>query len=205
MENAAQALVMAGQLLIFMVALTISISSFTELRASVTEMIGQTETIEMAQDSNGYINYIEAKDNDAIRVVGAETVVSSMYRALKENFVVYIKLNNLKNDLEMKNKVTDTGAVLIEYDPGNEKIDLSSLGIEDDDYLIKVTIGSDQNGINQRINSILRGTDNGEGGLYYIIKNKTFNEYLGEYQNKSAEGVPSANKLTKRIITYVEK
>ena len=89
MENVSDALIMAGQVLIFIIALTICISSFTALRVGVDEVVGQTETVQMARDSQGYINYIDSEKVNAARVVGAETVVSSMYRAIKENYVIY--------------------------------------------------------------------------------------------------------------------
>ncbi len=92
MENATDALIMAGQVLIFIVALTVCISSFTELRSNIAEVIQQTETINMAKDGDAYINYIESNRSHSTRVVGAETVISSMYRSVKEDYVVYIKL-----------------------------------------------------------------------------------------------------------------
>ncbi len=69
-------------------------------------------------------------------------------------------------------------------------------GIQEGDKLIKVTIGMPANSINQNVNEILHN------GFYDIIKDKTFNEYLGEYQNGTQAS--SENRLTKRIITYVE-
>ena len=92
MENASDALIMAGQILIFIIALTVCISSFSILRKSVDSIIGETETVKFAKGEKGYLNYIEADNNKAIRKVGAETVVSSLYRAIKENYVV-VNLN----------------------------------------------------------------------------------------------------------------
>ena len=98
MENATDALIMAGSVLIFIIALTVCISSFTTLRVGIDDIVTQTETVEMAKDSSGnYINYIQAQD-DSIRIVGAETVVTSISRAIKEDYVVYIKLKNF-NDI----------------------------------------------------------------------------------------------------------
>ena len=93
MENATDALIMAGSVLIFLIALSVCVSSFTTLRAGIDRIVDQTETVDMAQNSVEYINYISR--SNAIRVVGAETVVSSMYRAKKENYVIYIVLKNL--------------------------------------------------------------------------------------------------------------
>ena len=69
--------------------------------------------------------------------------------------------------------------------------------ITNGDWLIKVTIGRKQEGINEKVNNLLE-----EDRFYDLIKNATFNEYLGEYQDGTQ--VSTENKLTKRIITYIE-
>lgn len=102
MENASEALIMAASVLIFIIALTVTISSFSEVRAGIDRMISQTETVELAESSQGYVNYMKA-NTDTTRVVGAETVVSSMYRSLKERYVVYIQLEDYSS---IKDKVT---------------------------------------------------------------------------------------------------
>lgn len=183
MENASDALVMAGQILIFIIALTVCISSFTTLRSEVNRIIGEPETIEFAKGSNGYINYIESKDNGSTRVVGAETVVSSMYRAIKENYVIYIKLNDYSSIGTTTATSNATKDVVIN---GETKI-------HSGEKIIKITIGT---GNNQQVNSILKN------GFYDGIKNSRFNEYLGEYQDNSE--ATSENKQVYRIITYVQ-
>ena len=50
MENASDALIMAGQMLIFIVALTVCISSFTTVRAEINRIVGENEEIRMAKD-----------------------------------------------------------------------------------------------------------------------------------------------------------
>lgn len=209
MENATDALIMAGQMLVFILALTICMSSFTTLRTNITNLIEQPETIKMTQDSEGYLNYVESQKSSSTRIVGAETVVSSMYRAIKENYVVYIKLNNIKLEKEAIDK--DRGTGKWSEKENEKKVDnivviqaKNSLNLKDEelikpgDWLVKVTIGREEEGINQRINSLL-----GEKGLFDYIKDKKFNEYLGEYQDGTK--VSTENKLTKRIITYIEK
>ena len=41
--------------------------------------------------------------------------------------------------------------------------------------------------------------------IYKAIKGKYFEEKIGIYQEKTSNGVSSANKQTHRIITYVQK
>lgn len=195
MENAAEALMMAGSVLIFIIALTVTMSSFTTLRAGIDDLLDQAETIELAKDSEGYINYMESESEGSIRKVGIETIVPTISRAMKENYVVYIKLNNI-NDVTYQQPSYENGVfvtvatenVSINIDGTNQTI--VSIG----DKLIKVTIGYDTN---QDINSKLRDE------LYDKIKDKTFYEYLGEYQENNLS-VPDAEKVRHRIITYVE-
>ena len=181
MDNASEALIMAGQILIFIVALSVCISSYSTLRAGIDNVITQTETIQFAKDTEGYINFIESKNDDATRIVGAETVISSMYRAIKEDFTMYLKL---KDDT-----FTGVKAVL------ESNIDNYEVKFNYDEKSIKITISNDAN---YRSHSLLKN------GLYEKIKDKKFKEFLGEYQEKTNDGVSSENKQTKRIITYEE-
>ena len=82
MENASDALVMAGQVLVFILALSICIASFTSGREQVNRITSQNEEVKMVKEGDNYINFIESKKSSATRVVEADTVVSSMYRAI---------------------------------------------------------------------------------------------------------------------------
>ena len=66
------------------------------------------------------------------------------------------------------------------------------------DTLIKVTIGLDTN---QEVDKVLKTEDGGK--LFQTMREKSFYEYLGEYQKNSE--VSTENKEVYRIITYVEK
>ena len=181
MENASEALIMAGEVLIFIIALTICISSFSTLRVGIDNTIDQTETIKFAKDSDLYINFIQSRDEEATRIVGAETVVSSMYRAIKEDFSMYLKLkpNTFSNVKSTLGDVIGTYNILY----------------NNDEQWIKITLYRDGN---YRSNALLKK------GLYDIIKDKKFKEYLGEYQNATTDAVSTENKKTNRIITYEE-
>ena len=190
MENVSDALIMAGQVLIFIVALTVCISSFTTLRVGIDEIVGQTETVQMARGSSGYINYIDSKDAEATRLVGVDTVVSAMYRAIKENYVIYL----VAADCDALKGLGENAVDIMEAEHpltiGGKTV------ITEGQKIIQVTIGNETN---QDINAKLKN------GFYNKIKNFSFYEYLGEYQNASAPGVSTENKETYRIITYIEK
>lgn len=206
MENASDALIMAGEMLIFIVALTVCISSFTKVRVEIDKIVGQKETVQMAknEENQEYVNYIKSKKNNSIRVVGAETLFPSMYRAIKENYVIYIKLKDYQDDyiknsgIVLTTATKDVSAIIRNSDGTTS----SSKVINNDDSIIKITIGSKTAKINQNVNAILK--DNGKKFFNYI-KEKEFYEYLGEYQDWAETGVSSEDRAIHRIITYVEK
>ena len=189
MENASDALIMAGQVLIFIVALTICISSFTNVRAEVNRIVGQNEEIRLAKNGSTYINYIESKNSSSTRIVGSETLVSSMYRAIKEDYVIYIK-TDVYNSIGTSSDIVKRIQATKELKTSN-----GTTIISPGDILIKVTIGSVAN---QNVNEVLKEE------LFNKIRNLNFREYLGEYQNESDSGVASVNKEVYRIITYVQ-
>lgn len=197
MENATDALIMAGEMLIFIVALTVCISSFTKVRTEVDRIVGQKETVQMAKNGDEYVNYISSNKVGSTRIVNIDTLVPSMYRAIKENYVIYIKLNNF-SDYESSGIVTinanENFPIKIENDDGTK-----TALIKKDDKIIKITIGSTTTGINQDVNKILSNMN-----FYNYIKDKTFYEYIGEYQDDAEEGVSSEDRTIHRIITYVE-
>lgn len=204
MENASDALIMAGEMLIFIVALTVCISSFTKVRVEIDKIVGQKETVQMAKNGDEYINYIKSKETKSIRVVGAETLLPSMYRAIKENYVIYIKLKDYENSYIADSGIVTTEAtkdvyVVIRNNDGSTN---STRIIKENDKIIKITIGSKTAKINQYVNAILK--DNNKNFFNYI-KDKEFYEYLGEYQDCAETGVSSEDRAIHRIITYVEK
>lgn len=184
MENAVDALVMAGSVLLFIIALTVGISSFSTLRQNIDEIVSYTETVDFAKDSEGYINYLESSNNSAIRIVGVETVMTSVYRSIKENYTVYI---DVKNDLDLCNISN------LDYLSASEDMSIGSDGhvIVKNDRLIKFNVNNNKNP-----SAVFKN-------LYNKIKDKKFYEYLGEYQN--AGETTTENKQTQRIITYVLK
>lgn len=203
MENASDALIMAGEMLIFIVALTVCISSFTKVRVEIDKIVGQKEAVQMAKNGDEYINYIKSKETKSIRVVGAETLLPSMYRAIKENYVIFIKLNvydddYIKNSGIVLTKATKDVNIITRNSDGTTS---SSTVINNGDDIIKITIGSKTAEINQNVNAILK--DNNKNFFNYI-KGKIFYEYLGEYQDWAETGVSSEDRAIHRIITYVE-
>ena len=83
--------------LVFMVALSLTLSSFSTFRNDLEDLILAEEKVDTAQitDNTGktsYINYISSSQE--CRTVGIETVTNSIYRVYKESYMVVLKLND---------------------------------------------------------------------------------------------------------------
>lgn len=141
MENASEALIMAFSVLVFVLALSISIHSFGQARAT-------SEIIMERSDSTFDTTYIDA-DNELLqdvdasnekivtRTVGAETIIPTLYRAYEENLVIVFAdetgQNQFTGGIYAQKKKDGSGwnsgennnNITIE----NNKIDLKSLNI----------------------------------------------------------------------------
>ncbi len=83
MENVTEALHIAFGVLIFILALSISIHFFGKVRAT-------TDSILQLRDRENDYSYIE-QSADKERTVGVETIVPMLYRAFKENYIIVFK------------------------------------------------------------------------------------------------------------------
>lgn len=85
MENASDAIIMAGAMLIFVIALTVAITVFTQARATVDAVV-------YASDEINYYEYIGDFNvtNTSVknRIVGLETIIPTLYKYYKENYTV---------------------------------------------------------------------------------------------------------------------
>ena len=108
MENATDALIMAGSVLLLVIALTVAISSLTNLRMQTQEILSERDQLMITSDEAGYINYLRNNGEDK-RTVGIETIITSIRRMTKEDYTIYIKttkslnLNAKYNDLKVNN------------------------------------------------------------------------------------------------------
>lgn len=202
MENAAEALKMAAAVLIFVLALSISINSFSEVRQT-------SQTILNYRDREYETTYVE--DNGSTeRLVGAETIIPSMYKIYQENYKIIFNINSI--GYLYKKKITE----------GEKKGQDEEINYID---LQKEVLGNESE--KQRfIQAILYGVNSFEGksdvvkefknlgiefnnpnGIFEIIKNKKYKESLGVYYQEevdsdSASNISENNKTKKRVITY---
>lgn len=83
MENAVDALKIAFGVLVFVIALTIAFALLSQAKATSDIML-------FASDKTNYYTYSNDAENSAGRIVGADVVISSLYRYYKESVVVRV-------------------------------------------------------------------------------------------------------------------
>lgn len=206
MENAVDALKMAAGLLIFVLALSISINAFGNVRMT-------SQAILDYRDREFIYDWVEDNGNTE-RIVGVDSIIPTIYKAYTENYKIIFDKNILSSGLYRKDNNGD-GDTDDEVDRIFE-IDLEKEGLANntqkkdfigyilygDDYIGSTTIGNIQSNL---------GITLQEDGIYGIIKREMFKESLGVYyqeditedQEESAnEDIPEVNKTKKRVITY---
>lgn len=223
MDNAAEALFMGAAVLVFMVAVSLTLSSFSTFRNDLEDIILADERVDAAQDSSGnYINYISSENE--CRVVGIDTLVNSLYRVYKENYIVVIKLNNGYEEFNSTGILKDyprccvSGNTMVKeqnYPDKTQPTGLRTIISQDEKILVFAipTFGNNK----KYAEDILKD------GLYNLLKDKAFTEYTGVYyvndavdlgtdpdslstdENDPKFKISVANKTRARIITYIEK
>lgn len=197
MENATEALKIVFGIIMFVMALTLSISCFSQASSAIDAIITM-------RDREVEYTYVKPS-SDFNKVVGVETVIPTMYKAYKENFSIYF--------YEYYNSEDDNKPLVLYnyYDPnGNQAIPVNYIDLE------KELLPSATEAINHL--NILLGKKRAniqyekqfvhDDGLYEYFKDKKFKEILGEYYQEDAVAGKETdaleiNKVKKRKITYI--
>lgn len=205
MENAAEALKMAAFVLIFVMALTISINAFGEVRQASQAILDN-------QDREYDYTYVEENKDESgkpvtERIVNAETIVPSIYKAYKENYKIVFQFKSpdlLERGLYQKLKENSFTETIPVFSIDLEKEVLGN-DTQKEEFIYALLYGS------KHTNEIEEFKKSGiflnENDFYDIIKGKTFTEKLGVYYQEELQGksdTPEANKTKKRVITYIE-
>ena len=207
-ENIADALKMAGSVLLFVMGLSIAILAFSQARESMDIVLSYSDRESLSIEGNPRFYYL-SKDNDTSRYVGKETIIPAIYRAYKENYKIVFKfpddyylfkqevknakgLNKEKkiSTLNLANQSSDlasrqflNGIIYGDFEYENEK--------SKNDYINKFKITPNDISLYQYLT---------EKESTYKIK-----EYLGTYYIEDVNGtseVNAVNKTEKRVITY---
>ena len=205
MENAAEAFKMAAWVLIFVLALSVSMNAFSQARQSIDQII-------LYSDREYLTEYVE-KSPSTNRIVGAESIVPAIYRAYKENMKIEFKVQEGDYVYQIIDNVSGSPENVYTIDLQNE-----SYGDENvREYILKrILFGegardgykSDSTTLESKVPKELKFRD--EGFYKEVIKNHTYEEFIGVYVQGEENGViagteTSHNKTEKKVITYVVK
>lgn len=95
MENAAEALMIAGAVLIFILILSIVFFAFTNARESIDTIFEYSNKESMTIQNDDYYYLSTAGQNSNIsRKVGLETIIPTIYRAFYEHFKIEFVFEN---------------------------------------------------------------------------------------------------------------
>lgn len=194
MENAVEALKIVFGIVMFVLALTLSISCFSQANTAV-------QAIATIRDRETEYTYV--KPSDSNRIVGVETIVPTMYKAYRENFRIIFFDRDGVTPLPLYYETDSFG---------------KRTGKEINYIDLEKELFPDASEAINHLNIILgkRGSSNSPyyyqfihtDGLYKYLSDKKFKELLGEYYQEDAkEGQETeeleVNKTKKRVITYV--
>lgn len=197
MENAVEALKIAFAVMMFIMALSLSIFSLSQANNAVT-------AITSLNDRETEYSYVEPSSNT--RIVGVETIVPTMYKAYKENFKIYfVKKDGTPLAIyyatdDFGNRKTDEhgNPMEISYIDGSEVFANAQEAVEHLDYIL----WGNPNNIPDDRNKKYKNQRYHSNGLYDFLSGKQFKEELGEYYENDSEDTPEVNKAKTRVITY---
>ena len=194
MENAADAIKMAGAVLLFVLALSIVIPFFSQARETTDLILDARETT--------YINgnyYYKATGNE--RQVGWETILPTVMRAYLENYkIVFVGLSDPIYKIKLDGKIIDKYSLDLETNNGTK---YENVALANEDQKAEFLCGilyhkyrTNYEDFNKKFNIEI-----GSRSLSDMLKGKKIIETLGVYYQNDSD-IPDVNKTQKRIITY---
>ena len=229
MENIADALKMAGSVVLFVLALSITALAFTQAREGIDAILkySDREYLTIKGDSRYY--YL-SNENDTSRYVGKETIIPAIYIAYKESYKIVFKFPDgdgyylFEQKVTTNNNQTETKKIctidLLKQSIAN---DLSSRefldGILYGDYIVDGKEDSNaykrKFGINPNGQSLYEYLTEKEKSGRYKIKETIGTYYIEDLEDavnkrndKYSNGeikdpnISEINKQEKRVITY---
>lgn len=208
MENAAEALKMAGAVLLFVLALSVAIISFGQARETADTILDYRDREVQYIEGEEYMDYFYYKATGTERVVGLETVIPTIYRAYIENYkIVFDGLDEPIYTLNLSGGKTINKYTIDLETTQTEQVKVNNVSLANDEQKSEFLCGilyrdfskfnNDYTKFEKKYNVILP-----DRGLIERLKNKKITEYLGVYYQNDNADVPDVNKTEKRIITY---
>lgn len=204
MENAVEALKMAAAVLVFVLALGISMSSFSEVRQVSQIIFNYT-------DKEYSYTYIPDKGSTT-RNVGVETIIPAIYRSYNEKFNIYFYEGTTDRKYTIYQQRANSSSPLVDVN----KFDLSQITLvsveERNDFIGCILYGNRyekftelSNKLRQRTPQIILQNE----GLYDKIKSSSgVKEMFGIYEQQDllenvGSEVPENNQTKIRTISYI--
>lgn len=226
MENAADALKMAAAVLVFVLALGISISSFSQARytADVLIQYSDRDTVTQYAEDTGL----------RTRIVGKETIVPTIYRAYKENYKIFF-YDSGGNPIVLYTKVEK--GVQIEVNSIDLEKDVIGESWQQENFIMALLYGNKgtykrMDGSTMTYQELINQLYENNSGLTFlysegiydtILGGNTFEEKLGVYYQNDLlpedydpdpdisgdefgeSSTPDTNKIPKRVISYYKQ
>ena len=207
-DNIADALKMAGSVLLFVIGLSIAFLTFSQARETIDIVLSYSDRESLTIEGDERFYYL-SNENDTNRYVGKETIIPTIYRAYKENYKIVFEFNNRY--------------YLFKDTSGNEvsTIDLEKQSIGSDlasrRFLDGIIYGKFDNDATTTIETRndfekefkIELSPDGTKLLYeYLTERETsqkIKESLGTYYIQDINGtseIEEVNKTEKRVITY---
>ena len=209
-ENIADALKMAGSVLLFVMGLSIAILAFSQARESMDIVLSYSDRESLSIEGNPRFYYL-SKDNDTSRYVGKETIIPAIYRAYKENYKIVFKFPD--DYYLFKQEVKN--AIGLNKEKKISTLDLANQSLSSDlasrQFLNGIIYGDfeyeNEKSKNDYINKFKITPNDISLYQYLTEKESTYKikEYLGTYYIEDVNGtseVNAVNKTEKRVITY---
>ena len=219
MENAAEALKMAGGVLLFIIALSVSIISFGQVRQTADTIFSSKDRETEYIDGDYYYQVGDGSSSE--RTVGLETILPTISRVYSENYkIIFEGLN------DPIYTVIKSGEKRICLD-GEFDNAIRGVGTENEKQFLNAVLYGDKGGANSIFNlnfskkirlantslytQLTRAVSNGKiieySGRYYqddeVKTNESGSSLSTEDEpTKIGDDVPDANKTRKRVITY---
>ena len=198
MENAVEGLKMAGSVLLFILALSIAVISFSNARQGIDSVVrySDRETYTIKGDNRFFYN-----TGNTNRIVGIDTIIPTLYRAYKENYRVVFEFGDSNKYLFMdknRNKISK-----IDLEEQNIASEADSVEFLNGIIYHQYKTGNTEETFKTKFNVFLSNQ-----GIYDVLvtENKSITESFGTYYMEDVggtkENVEDVNKAVKRVITY---
>lgn len=215
MENVAEALKMAGSVLLFVLALSIVIPLFGRARATSDAVLAysdrESDYYALGEEYENLFFFVgSGTGNQKTRYVGLDTIIPAIYRSYKENTkILFIDSDDSAIELYKyrgsNGEMISFNSIDLKYTSipaGSEKEFID--GIVYGDFTTRKADYEEKFSIKLNSNIV---DDTTRKGLYDYLKTREITEQVGVYYqedvtNIDPDNVPEANKDEKRVITY---